>query len=142
MIRLLIQTVLNRCEVVLLNDTLLLAVESWESQKDEVKKVLPAIEKMLNDYGYEWKQIDEIISVVGKGNFSSTRIGVTIANILSLATGAKIYEMEINEEKTLQEILDEVAKNFKKGWKDVKLAKPIYRSEPMISASKQKKFTE
>lgn len=148
MLRLLIQTVLNRCDVVLLNDSLLLAAESWESNKDEIKTVLPAIEKMLSDYGYDWKELEELVVVVGKGNFSATRIGVTIANILALATvtsdsaGAKIYEMEVTENEDLKEILRQVGNNFRNGWKDVKLAKPIYRTEPLISLSKKKKFTE
>ena len=141
MLKLLIQTVLNRVDLVLLADSVMLGVESWTSQKDEVKKLLPAIELLLNEYDYQWSEIEKVAVVVGKGNFSSTRIGVTIANTIALATGAKIYQMEIEEETSLNDILDRAEKLMAEG-ESVTIAQPIYRSEPMISPSKKKKFTE
>lgn len=146
MLKLFIQTVLNRVDVVLLSDSVMLMAESWPSNKDEVKRLLPAIELMLKKAGYEWREIGQILVVVGKGNFSATRIGVTIANTIMLATGAQIFEMELPEhseagEISLKDILNQAEAVFA-GGKNVELAKPIYRSEPMISLSKKKKFTE
>lgn len=142
MLTLVIQTVLNRIDLALLSGEILLAVESWDSQKDEVKKVLPAIELILGDYGFSWLEINQIVVVVGQGNFSSTRIGVTIANILSMASSAKIFELEMKGEFGVKELLDTVEKKLKEGWTESVLAKPIYRSDPMISPSKKKKFTK
>lgn len=142
MLTLVIQTVLNRIDIALLSGPYLLAVESWDSQKDEVKKILPAIELVLGDYGYSWLELNKIVVVVGKGNFSSTRVGVTIANILSLATSAEILELEMDKEFTVKELLDTVEQKLKDGWPASALAKPVYRSAPMISPSKKKKFTK
>lgn len=141
MLKLLIQTVLERVDVALLEDTAVLGVESWISQKDEVRRILPAIEEMLGEAGRKWLEIGAVVVVVGKGNFSATRIGVTMANIIALATGAKIFEMELVGEVALKDILEKAQAVMDSG-KAVRLAQPVYRSEPMISASKQKKFTE
>lgn len=138
---LLIQTVLDRIDVALLSNQEVVAMDSWISQKDEVRKVLPALDMLLNKTGRHWKDIKKIAVAVGKGNFSSTRIGVTIANTVALASGANIIEFCLEGEKSWQETLGIAQAAIKKG-ETVTIAQPIYRSEPMISPSKKQKFTE
>jgi len=141
MLTLVIQTVINRIDIALLRDDILLAHESWVSEKDEVKKVVPALESVFKKSGFVWADLSQIVVVVGKGNFSSTRIGVTIGNILGMATEAQIFELEMEGDFDLGKLLECVENKFKEGWEPSPLAKPVYRSEPMISPSKKKNFT-
>lgn len=142
MLTLLIQTVLDRIDLVLLQDDQVLESRSWMSEKDEVSKLLPAMEEMINAKDKKWLDLKRIVVVVGRGNFSSTRIGVTVANTLALATEAAIYEMEIEAPMELTAILERMKEILSQKGLGRGLAKPLYRSEPMISLSQKKKFTE
>ncbi len=142
MLTLLIQTVLDRIDLMLLQDDQVLESRSWMSEKDEVSKLLPAMEEMINAKDKKWLDLKRIVVVVGRGNFSSTRIGVTVANTLALATGAAIYEMEIEAPMELTAILERMREILAQKGPGGKVARPLYRSEPMISLSQKKKFTE
>jgi tRNA A37 threonylcarbamoyladenosine modification protein TsaB len=67
MLTLVIQTVINRIDIALLRDDILLSHESWVSEKDEVKKVVPAIELVFRKSGFSWNDLSQIVVVVGKG---------------------------------------------------------------------------
>ncbi len=141
MLTLVIQTVFPETQVLIMNAGGQLGyAANWKSEKDEIKRIIPEIESMLMSAGYAWNDIAKIVSVVGTGNFSATRIGVTIANILAMATEAGIYEMQLEQALGNEELARLVSDNFNKGWKQVTLARPVYKTEPMISPSKKQKF--
>lgn len=150
MITLVIQTVLPRVELLLLDQKgRMLAEAGWVSKKDEVRKVPQQMENLLKNSRKEWNDISRIVSVVGVGNFSATRIGVTMANILALAIEAgggkvDIFELKLSSATDRSPASDKLAElisgKFRTGWTPVKIAKPVYASEPMISPSKKKIF--
>lgn len=141
MYTLVIQSVFPQAALLLLDQNNALVVEqSWESNKDEVKMLPPSIEKLLREKNLDWKDLSKIVSVVGIGNFSATRISVTIANILSMVTEAKLYELCLDEELAPRNLYELVKAKFESRWDPVKLAKPVYRTAPMITPSKKPKF--
>lgn len=113
----------------------------WDSKKDELQTLLPNLELLLNKEGAWWQDVEKIVIVVGVGNFSSTRISVTIANMLSLLTKAELLEVELKEAMPISELVKSVKADIEKGkLKAVNLAKPVYKAEPVISKSNKKKF--
>lgn len=136
MYTLVIQSVFSNAVILLLDTHGDLVEEiTWKSDKDELQKLPPEIFNLIDE-----KEISEIVVVVGKGNFSATRISVTIANILSLSTNAKLYELELEEEISSNKLYDQVKRRRETGWKPVKIAKPVYKTAPMITPSKKQKF--
>ncbi len=116
----------------------------WQAKRDELQVLLPKIELALKKAGAGWGDIGKIVIVTGVGNFSATRISVTIANMLSLATGAEIYELKLDQEIPVQQLLEAVQQGLGYGrapggkipgkkWRSVKLARPVYRNEPVIT---------
>jgi hypothetical protein len=141
MLTLVIQTVFPEPQILLMNSAGQLGESvNWKSDKDEIKKVIPEIETVLTEAGYGWKDVSRIVSVVGTGNFSSTRIGVTIANILAMATTADIFELRLDQPLESEELANLISGKFKKGWEKSALARPVYKTAPMISPSKKKIF--
>lgn len=136
---LVIQTVKPEVEIMLFDDEVNLVFgEKWISQKDEIIKLLPELEKILKETGQEWRGIKKILVINGIGGFSSTRIGLTIANTLTLALNVQLYELTLPE---IEVKLDQLVKDFfEHNPKTVKLSQPKYKSIAMISPSKKKKF--
>lgn len=84
-----INTATNKTEVALINGTRVLFEKSWQSNRDEAEKVLPAIQAALKKIG-RGKTLDRIFVVHGPGPFTSLRVGVTIANTLGF-----IYQVPV-----------------------------------------------
>ncbi len=141
MITLIIQTIFDRADLILLRDDKVINSKSWKSQRDEIKTILPAIENLLKEEGLEFFDLKRIVITVGIGNFSATRIGVTIGNTLAKTINSDIFSLKLEEEISTEELIKLVIEKFKNNWQKVDLAIPEYRSEPMISQSKKKKFT-
>jgi tRNA threonylcarbamoyl adenosine modification protein YeaZ len=168
MLILAIQSSLPIIEIALLENDTILFRKSWPSERNEVSKLLPEIESGLKENGYELKDIKKILAVKGPGAFSSTRIGVTIANTLAYAIQAELYDLDSgNYQKILEEIQkkdvkDSVEKKFgTRGEAKAELADaalfyfaektflkptpvqqiiPVYSSEAKITPSKKPKF--
>lgn len=135
---LIIQTVFPEIQIGLCEDNgQLLGFSNWTSEKDEVSRLLPEIEKLLE--GKDYQSVRKIVVANGMGAFSSTRVGVTIANTLSMALGAELYSLRL-EEAVDQDKLIEFSLKASKG-QNKKIIEPLYKAMPMISESKKKKFT-
>lgn len=115
----------------------LLGFSNWISEKDEISRLLPEIEKLLA--GKNYQIIGKIVVANGMGAFSSTRIGVTIANTLAMTIGAEIYSIKLEEAVDRNKLI-ELSLEAIKG-QSKKMIEPLYKSMPMISESKKKKFT-
>ena len=136
MFTLVIQSVFPTATLLLLDEEFSLIDEkSWESDRDEVQKLPLAIDEMIRG-----KEIGRVAVVVGIGNFSSTRISVTIANILAMALKAELFEMELSDEVSSEKLYDLVKARFSSDWRPVKIAKPVYKTAPVITPSKKQKF--
>jgi tRNA A37 threonylcarbamoyladenosine modification protein TsaB len=141
MATLVIQSVFEKAQLLLLSDKSVLTDSAvWSSEKDEIKQLIPRIEKLLQENDLSWNELREIVSVVGVGSFSATRISVTIANILGLATEAEMFELKLKEQVSEKE-LQKLAMKCMSG-KSVSLARPEYRTSPMISPSKKPLFNQ
>lgn len=133
-----IQTISDPLEVALKTEKGLIS-KTWQSNKDEVAKVLPMIETLLAENGKEYKDLEVIVVVNGVGAFSATRIGVTIANSLAYALNIPLFQITVKkgEQINLGELIDEVTAGK---YQPVKIAQAVYDSAPMISPSKKQKF--
>ncbi len=129
---LIIQTVRPTIEIALMQGEELVRREAWVSERDEVKKVLPKIEEMTAN-----EKLDKIIVFNGKGPFSSTRIGVTIANAMAYSLQIPIEQITIenDDSRELTEILQTTQSE------EVKIASPVYSHDAKITPSKKPKFT-
>lgn len=135
---LIIQTVFSEIQIALCSiEGDLIKSKSWNSEKDEIRLLLPAIEELMEKRPYG--ELEKIVVVNGLGAFSSTRVGVTTANTLAMTTEAEIYGLTLDKEVTIKELvsrsLEVIAKEL-----PAKAVIPFYRSEPMISVSKKKIF--
>ncbi len=130
---LVIQTIRPTVELLLLDEQRqMVARQAWQSQKDEVEKLFPALDTLLKEERVKQEDISQIVVYNGKGSFSSTRIGVTMANTLAFALGAELFELTAKQEgDSLQEVKQLLAGTPQ----PVKLAKPVYAAEPNITIS-------
>ena len=58
-------------------------------QKGQSERLMPMIEMVMAEAGLEFKSLDRIAVTFGPGTFTGTRICVSAARALALATGAK-----------------------------------------------------
>jgi len=65
--------------------------KSWPSDFNEAEKLLPQIKKILDRAK---RDISVIFVVSGPGSFTGLRIGVTAANTIAMASGAKLIECD------------------------------------------------
>jgi tRNA A37 threonylcarbamoyladenosine modification protein TsaB len=132
-----IQTVRVENQVLLLNEQFsVLAEKSWESKNDQAAKLLPSIEEMLTLAKLNYRDISKIIIVNGLGAFSSTRIGVNVANTLAYLTGAPLLAMTIakDDQRNFKELLE---KFLKSNPAEQTIVSPVYATEPTITPSKK-----
>lgn len=89
--QLIIDTSDNKTIKLALMDKRRLAFEvQVEAAGRQAEKLLPAIDAFLMDNGLNWKQINDIKTVVNGSGFTSLRIGVATANALAYALGKPI----------------------------------------------------
>jgi tRNA threonylcarbamoyl adenosine modification protein YeaZ len=133
-----IQTIKDSLEVALLSYGNFTS-KSWLSNKDEVAKVLPMVEELLEENKTEYRNLEGILVVNGVGAFSATRIGVTIANSLAFALNIPLFQVTVkkNTEIDFKKMAGEVEQGLHQS---VKIAAAVYDTAPMISPSKKQKF--
>jgi tRNA threonylcarbamoyladenosine biosynthesis protein TsaB len=62
-------------------------------QKGHAERLLPMIQTVMAEAGLEFKSLDRIAVTFGPGTFTGTRICVSAARALALATGAEIVAL-------------------------------------------------
>jgi tRNA threonylcarbamoyladenosine biosynthesis protein TsaB len=93
-ITLAINTSVQPENVALLRGKNILEKVQWNGNRDETKKLLPAIVKLLKRADLRFSDIKGIQVAKGPGGFSALRIGVTVANVLALILKIPLFEME------------------------------------------------
>lgn len=63
---------------------------SWTADGDEAERILPAVREIMG----QDRKADAIVCVNGPGRFTSTRIGVAVANALSMAWEIPVIGMD------------------------------------------------
>ena len=149
MLILAIQSANPTIEIALLDGEKILFEKTWASERDEISKLLPAIADAFETAKQKLSDLKKIVVVNGPGGFSSTRIGVTIANTLSYALQAELYQLDQNSydelakdkpSETVTSLATVISKFLKSGAQPVVQATPLYSAEAKITPSKKPKF--
>lgn len=88
-----INTASYKSEICLISDEI--KEKSWESNGDEAQKLLPEIENLLGDKGFQ--DIKKIFVISGPGSFVSLRIGLTVADSLRNMLNIPLYQENLFE---------------------------------------------
>ena len=62
--------------------------EAWQEQSEHM---IPEINSLLEKYGVDRNDIESVMVAVGPGSYTGVRISITIAKIISVALGVKVY---------------------------------------------------
>lgn len=93
--------IIDSCSEVLLviaiNENKISIKQSEAGGKKHNSLLLPFIDAVLADSDMDIKSVEHIATVVGAGSFTGIRLGVTTANGLAFATGAKRVAMNAFE---------------------------------------------
>jgi tRNA threonylcarbamoyl adenosine modification protein YeaZ len=83
MLGLFINTVDPQNKIFLVRNGKILGQSTWKAHQNEANKLLPALQKLLQTVKKKWTDLTHILVVQGPGKFTSTRIGITVANTLA-----------------------------------------------------------
>jgi len=136
-----INTATQNESIALLKGKNLIGELSWIGKKDESKKLLPNIEKLLKKHALTLKDINKIAVVVGPGPYSALRIGVTVANTLAYALDAKIEvisTVEMMHARLPQDISAKLLLNA--GGRFVSNGSKVIELEPLLTQLSGKKI--
>lgn len=92
-----INTALSVHELALIDGDELLAERIWQDERDDIDRLIPTLEEMLEELGLEKAEIKEVLVVNGPGPFTALRTGVTFANALAEGLQAKLYAIDTFE---------------------------------------------
>lgn len=102
MLQLFIDTTGVHQTVALIENQKVLAQKKWLSNYNESETLLPAITSLLRKAQKTLRDLDQIVVARGPGSFSSTRIGVTVANTLGFALDIPIIGLKTGENVMLR----------------------------------------
>lgn len=114
-----IDTALEKGMICLSDKGKLLYVSYCENQKDQSSWLVPAIQSMVKEAGYELKDLSAIAVVAGPGSYTGLRVGMATAkglcyalhipliteSCLELYAKTALYQLSENCKKNNQEIL-------------------------------------
>lgn len=75
----------------------LISEKTWADDRHDVDKLVPFLQKMLEEAGLEKSDITDIVVVKGPGSFTSLRTGVAFANALAEGLNAKLHALSTFE---------------------------------------------
>ena len=75
----------------LAKDDVLLKEISYEAWQQQSEFMIVELNKILEEFSVEYKDIDSIMVAVGPGSYTGVRIAITIAKTMALACNAKVY---------------------------------------------------
>jgi tRNA A37 threonylcarbamoyladenosine modification protein TsaB len=135
-------------ELTLSQSSLLLLYKKIKAKYKQSEKLLPEIDKMLNDkkikkflhknndYLDKKSIISGIIVVNGPGPFTATRIGVTIANALAYAWQVNIVAINGKDFNNIESMINKGV-DLLKNSKTSDVIEPFYDMKPNITKSKK-----
>lgn len=68
-----------------------------EAREEKSQKLLPFIERILNEEGKSLKDITEIKVNTGPGSFTGLRVGVSVANALGWTLGIRVNGKKVGK---------------------------------------------
>lgn len=84
-------------ELALLDGDKLLVERRWVNAKEDVEKLIPTVQEMLDEVGATKKDLTELVVVRGPGSFTSVRVGIAFMNALAEGLHAKLYALDTFE---------------------------------------------
>ncbi|OGJ43129.1 tRNA (adenosine(37)-N6)-threonylcarbamoyltransferase complex dimerization subunit type 1 TsaB [Candidatus Peregrinibacteria bacterium RIFCSPLOWO2_01_FULL_39_12] len=97
MLTLAINTASSKTAIALLENTEIIAEDSWDAENREAEKLMPAIHNLLKKKNKNYTDIDEIYAIKGPGSFTGLRIGVTVANTLAYLLNCRLFSISAFE---------------------------------------------
>lgn len=88
-----INTAEREHEMALLQGDELLVERRWTGSRDDVERLVPVLNEMLNEAGRDRTDIKDILVVKGPGPYTAVRMGVSFANALAEGLGAQLHEI-------------------------------------------------
>jgi tRNA threonylcarbamoyladenosine biosynthesis protein TsaB len=85
-----IETTARRGGVALAEGSNLLVAESFAADRDHASELVPRVDQLCRQVGWQGSAIEQVHVSVGPGSFTGTRIGVTFAKTLALASNAQV----------------------------------------------------
>ena len=76
--------------VAAVEDGRVLGEEQFPHGLQHAAEILPRVDRLCRQQGWEPRDVDELYVSVGPGSFTGLRIGVTLAKTFAFATGARI----------------------------------------------------
>lgn len=72
-------------------DNALVCSSSYEAWQCQSEHMVPEIDKLMNDFAINRKDIGDIVVAIGPGSYTGVRIALTIAKTISLALSIPVY---------------------------------------------------
>ncbi len=124
--------------VALFDDEKILAQNVIFESGRQAELLIPEIEKLLHEQKIWYQDLGLIVATKGPGSFTGTRIGLTMARTLKLATNIPLILINSDEVSNLE--IDSIAlfglEKFRRGEISADLS-PIYSEGPRISERKK-----
>jgi tRNA threonylcarbamoyladenosine biosynthesis protein TsaB len=124
--------------VALLSEEKILTQNVISESGKQAELLIPEIEKILREQKIWYQDLGLIVATKGPGSFTGTRIGLTVARTLKLATNLPLILINSDEVKNFG--IDSIAsfglEKFRRGEISTDL-NPIYSGGPRISERKK-----
>jgi tRNA threonylcarbamoyl adenosine modification protein YeaZ len=76
-----------------LGEAEILTEKEWQASNDDLEKLVPTLDTMLNETGTPKEEITEVLVVNGPGPFTALRTGIAFANALAHSLNTKLFEI-------------------------------------------------
>lgn len=91
MITILLDSSNTNLSVGIAKDNLLLESISYEAWQQQSEHMIPELSKLLEKYGVNKNDIEEVVVAMGPGSYTGVRIAITIAKTIAVALNTKLY---------------------------------------------------
>ena len=91
MITILLDSSNTNLSVGIAKDNLLLEPISYEAWQQQSEHMIPELSKLLEKYGVNKDDIEEVVVAIGPGSYTGVRIAITIAKTIAVALNTKLY---------------------------------------------------
>lgn len=132
MIILTIRTDQGAPELAVIDNTGLVARDTWDAQREMERELPEHVDVLLTKAGVAKKDIEGIVCYLGPGSFTSLRIGLTYANTLAYALEVPIVGFD--KENWVQRGLEAI-----QAGRDDHVCLPLYGAEPRITTPSSSK---
>lgn len=92
-----LNTATNISQIALVQNSEILAEDSWKSEQNEAETLLPNIKKLLEKANIEWKDVGKIAVIKGPGPFTALRVSIAVANSLAYGLNLPIWGVPVQD---------------------------------------------